>query len=45
VSLSERAPGQFEGAADVAPGGWDLLIDVARGGEDLFRSKSRIIVR
>jgi nitrogen fixation protein FixH len=45
IELQERAPGQFEGAADVPPGQWDLLIDVARNGQNLFRSRSRIVLR
>jgi nitrogen fixation protein FixH len=45
IELRERAPGQFEGTADVPPGQWDLLIDVTRGGQDLFRSKSRVVLR
>ncbi len=45
IALHERAPGRFEGIADVPPGQWDLLLDVVRGGEELFRSKSRIVLR
>ena len=45
IALRERAPGRFEGIADVPPGQWDLLLDVVRGGEELFRSKSRVVLR
>lgn len=45
ITLRERAPGTFEGSADVPPGQWDLLLDVSRAEEELFRSKSRIVLR
>jgi nitrogen fixation protein FixH len=45
IALRERAPGTFEGSADVPPGQWDLLLEFSRADEPQFRSKSRVVLR
>jgi nitrogen fixation protein FixH len=42
MAVSENAPGQFHGSAEIPPGQWDLVIELSRHGERLFRSKNRI---
>jgi nitrogen fixation protein FixH len=42
VTLSQTAPGRFEGHTTARHGQWDLVIELRRGEERMFRSKSRI---
>jgi nitrogen fixation protein FixH len=45
IEMTQTAPGQFRGSADIDPGAWTVSIDAMRGSEHLFRSKSRLGLR
>jgi nitrogen fixation protein FixH len=45
VTLTEDAPGHFNGLTVTAAGQWDLLIDLSRDGARMFRSKNRVVLR
>jgi len=42
LTLSETAPGVYEGRASVAPGLRDVVVSITRDGSELFRSRSRL---